>query len=207
MGNIYHCIQHTLILQWGSVWVQSVVAWLPFSLKVHSGKNSWWELQNYEFSCINALPIWISYNQPYNNFSCFCATELNCISINTVARPDNCQKGFCFQHLNMSLKLLFLLCLISLCLGLPHPAPQEAVCADRKFHYLNFEHGLLFWKYIFLGSPPDRGSSIAGVGNFVRRFNNIVRGFQRSRSGNPYRQNYRQTGRGFYQPVYRYRNG
>ena len=58
------------------------------------------------------------------------------------------------------------------------------------------------------GEAPKRPSAIAGVGNFVRGFNNIVRGYQRSRSGNPYRQNYRQTRRGFVrQPVRRVRYG
>ena len=105
----------------------------------------------------------------------------------------------------MSLKVLLLLCLTSLCLGRPNPAPQydyDIDCGSNcKIPFLNLDN--FYLEHIFTGGgyasgaeEPVRSSAIGATQQ--RRYTYNVGGYQRYQSSNPYNQNYRQTRRGYY---------
>ena len=104
----------------------------------------------------------------------------------------------------MSLKVLLLLCLTSLCLGRPNPCSEmgsKCYAAKGKKQFLNRDN--FYLENIFSAQPLRQSSGIAATQQRINTYN--IGGYKRYQSGNPYNQNYRQTRRGYYrQPSRRY---
>ena len=158
MGNIYHCIQHTQILQWDPLWwVKSVVHGLValFINVLCLQKLIHGELQCCTMilpdclrttrRCLSSPPYecWFQLyvKDSYNIFVQCMEPSIFCLPGEQLGlhkyRPQtrNCQLSFHFYHRKMSMKVLLLLCLTSLSFGLPNPFPQGVLeCSGCRHH-------------------------------------------------------------------------